>query len=100
MAQAETNNTPSSPRVDTSAAAYRSFLMEGDVADLAQMAKIAELVLHDVIGQTDFDGCQVVRHDLTPEGVARAIFAVSHVAALIEAFAEKHFGASAARTEH
>jgi len=93
MAQAARELNPSFPQVDTSAATMRALCMEGEISDLAQMAKIAELTLHDVIGETDFDGCQVVRHDLTPESVARAIFAVSHVATLIEAFQQKHCGA-------
>lgn len=97
MTQAARHNTASAPQVDASA--YRSFLMEGDISDLVQMAKLAELTLHGVIGETEFYGCDVTRHDLTREGVARAIFAVSHVASLIEAFSAKHFGA-AAHTEH
>jgi hypothetical protein len=60
------------------------------------MARIAFLTVFEVIGDTEFsrsgdDGqvFEVVSHDLTPDGVARALFAVGHVQDMIRAFQKK-----------
>lgn len=97
MTQAARQNTASAPQVDMPSS-YRAFEIECDISDLVQMAKIAALTLHGVIGETEFDGCQVTRHDLTREGVARAMFSVSHLCTLIESLAEKY--PAAAKTSH
>lgn len=94
MTQATQQDTPSAPRVDTTAAAMRAFCMEASISDLAEMVRIAELTLHSVIGETEFDGAgEVVHHNLTTESVGRAIFTVSHLASMIEALQQKHYGA-------
>lgn len=79
------------------AATYDRLDMEGDLADLAQMARIAEQQLCEVIGHTEFKYSgragtvfEVVRHDLSPDGVTQARFVVSHVAKMIEAIQKKH----------
>ncbi|MET4487661.1 hypothetical protein [Bradyrhizobium sp. LA7.1] len=70
--------------------------LEGDLSEIAQMARIASLTVFEVIGDTEFsrsgdDGqvFEVVSHDLTPDGVARALFAVGHVQDMIRAFQKK-----------
>lgn len=70
--------------------------LEGDLSELAQMARIASLSVFEVVGDTEFnrsgDGGQVlevISHDLTPDGVARALFAVGHVEDMIRALQKK-----------
>lgn len=70
--------------------------LEGDLSELAQMARIASLTVFEVVGDTEFnrsgDGGQVfevVSHDLTPDGVARALFAVGHVEDMIRTLQKK-----------
>lgn len=70
--------------------------LEGDLSELAQMARIASLTVFELVGDTEFhrsgDGGQVfevVSHDLTPDGVARAMFAVGHVEDMIRALQKK-----------
>ncbi|MGY4413206.1 hypothetical protein ACVWW4_004942 [Bradyrhizobium sp. LB7.1] len=70
--------------------------LEGDLSELAQMARIAFLTVFEVVGDTEFnrsgDGGQVfevISHDLTPDGVARAMFAVGHVEDMIRALQKK-----------
>ena len=92
MAQAEDTNARTQARTEAGFA-WRCFEMESDVCDIAQMAKIAEITLHGVLGDTEFHGTAVVRDNLTSEGIARAQFAVSHVAKLITDFQAKYFDA-------
>ncbi|MCW1994796.1 hypothetical protein [Bradyrhizobium diazoefficiens] len=70
--------------------------LEGDLSELAQMARIASLTVFEAVGDTEFnrsgDGGQVfevISHDLTPDGVARALFAVGHVEDMIRALQKK-----------
>lgn len=70
--------------------------LEGEFSELAQMARIAHLTVFEAIGDTEFnrsgDGGQVfevVGHDLTPDGVARALFAIGHVEDMIRALQKK-----------
>ncbi|WBL78797.1 hypothetical protein I3J27_38710 [Bradyrhizobium xenonodulans] len=70
--------------------------LEGDLSELAQMARIASLTVFEVVGDTEFnrsgDGGQVfevIRHDLTPDSVARALFAVGHVEDMIRTLQKK-----------
>ncbi|SFJ72642.1 hypothetical protein [Bradyrhizobium sp. cf659] len=70
--------------------------LESDLSELVQMARIASLTVFEVVGDTEFtrsgsDGqvFEVVSHDLTPDGVARALFAVGHVEDMIRAFQKK-----------
>lgn len=70
--------------------------LESDLSEIAQMARIASLTVFEVVGGTEFsrsgdDGqvFEVIQHDLTPDGVARALFAVGHVEDMIRAFQKK-----------
>ena len=67
--------------------------LENDLSEIAQMARIASLIVFEVVGDTEFsrsgeDGqvFEVIQHDLTPDGVARALFAVDHVVDMIRSF--------------
>lgn len=70
--------------------------LEGELSELAQMARIASLTVFEVVGDTEFnrsgDGGEVfeiIRHDLTPDGIARALFAVGHVEDMVRALQKK-----------
>lgn len=70
--------------------------LEGDLSELAQMARIAFLTVFEIVGDTEFsrsgDGgevFEVIQHDLTPDGVARAMFAVGHLEDMIRALQKK-----------
>ncbi|MBB4362160.1 DNA recombination-dependent growth factor C [Bradyrhizobium sp. CIR18] len=70
--------------------------LENDLSEIAQMARIASLTVFEVVGETEFnrsgeDGqvFEVIQHDLTPDGVTRALFAVDHVVDMIRALQKK-----------
>ncbi|WP_027577087.1 hypothetical protein [Bradyrhizobium sp. WSM1743] len=70
--------------------------LESDISEIAQMARIASLTVFEVVGDTEFrrsgeDGqvFEVIQHELTPDGVARALFAVGHVEDMIRALQKK-----------
>lgn len=71
--------------------------LEEDLSDIAQMARIAESIVCELIMDTEFkysgedqEVFEVVGHTLTPDGVSRAMFAVSHVREMMEALRKKH----------
>ena len=100
MAQANSMNTASARR-SAMMVVSPAASMEGDVADLATMARVAELMLHGMVGETEFTDGVVTRHTLSQETISRAVTMVSHVAEMIEAMQAKHFGSiCAAPTEH
>ena len=99
MSQAASINTASARRSAIMAVSPTAS-MEGDVADLATMARVAELMLHGMVGETEFTDGVVTRHTLSQETISRAVTMVSHVAEMIEAMQARHFGAVDAPTEH
>lgn len=83
-------------------AEFDRFELECDLSDLERMSNLAVSITHDVIGETRFkysgdDGkvYEVVSHNLSPDNVSDARFAIFHLRDMIQALQKKYIEGAA-----
>jgi hypothetical protein len=77
-------------RIRRAAAIYDYLEME--ISDLVTMAKIANRIVNETIGDTDFNPTtkEVSRHDLTDDSITETIFIVGHLSRMVESLERKY----------
>jgi hypothetical protein len=77
-------------RIRRAAAIYDSLEME--ISDLVTMAKIANRIVNETIGDTELNPAtgEVSRHDLTNDSIIETIFIVGHLSRMVESLERKY----------